>query len=124
MTARPGPAPVGGVHHVSLNVADNEVAARFYEEVLGFRRLARPGFGFPGTWLDTGNGQVHLLEVPDHQAPAGQHVAFEVADLDAARAAVLAHGIEVSAPSPVGEGRQAFLSDPSGNLIELNQPRP
>jgi hypothetical protein len=28
----------------------------------------------------------------------------------------------VSDPSPVGTGRQAFLHDPSGNLVELHQP--
>ena len=124
MTSEPRPAAaVGGVHHVSLNVADNEAAVRFYEDVLGFRRLERPDFGFPGAWLDTGNGQVHLLEVPDHRAPAGQHVAFQVDDIEAARSAVLAHGVEVSEASPVGTGLQAFLHDPSGNLIELNQPQ-
>ena len=30
--------------------------------------------------------------------------------------------IEVSDASPVGTGRQSFMHDPSGNLVELHQP--
>ena len=46
-----------------------------------------------------------------------------VEHLDAAVAAIRAHGIEVGTiPHLPGAGRQAFLRDPSGNLVELNQP--
>ena len=42
------------------------------------------------------------------------------------RNAAVAHirdrGVKVSEPQTVGPGRQAFLRDPSGNLVELNQP--
>jgi len=31
-------------------------------------------------------------------------------------------GVEVSEPRPVASGRQCFLRDPSGNLIELHEP--
>jgi catechol 2,3-dioxygenase-like lactoylglutathione lyase family enzyme len=115
---------LGGVHHVSLNVSDTEEAARFYEEALGLTRIERPDFGFPGAWFDTGRGQIHLLEVHGHTAPDGQHFAFQVDDIDAVVAALVDRGVEVSPPSAglAGAGRQAFLKDPSGNLIELNQP--
>ncbi|MEM9748397.1 MAG: VOC family protein, partial [Actinomycetota bacterium] len=54
--------------------------------------------------------------------PAGQHFAVGVDDLDAAIAAINACGVEVSAPTHVGDvARQAFLKDPTGNLVELNQ---
>lgn len=113
---------ISGVHHVSLNVADVDAAVAFYEEVLGFRRRHdRPDFGFGGAWLDAGSHQVHLIEAP---APSdlGQHVAFAVADLDAAVAEVRHRHVEVSDPGPVGTSRQAFLHDPSGNLVELHEP--
>jgi catechol 2,3-dioxygenase-like lactoylglutathione lyase family enzyme len=114
---------LAGVHHVSLNVGDAEVAGRFYEETLGLARIERPDFGFPGVWLDAGGTQIHLIEVADHVAPEGQHFAFRVDDLDGTCAALRDRGVEVSDPFPVpGAGRQAFLKDPSGNLIELNQP--
>ena len=52
----------------------------------------------------------------------GQHFALLVDDLDAAVAELRDQGLEVSDPSPVGPGRQAFTADPAGNMIELNQP--
>ena len=46
-----------------------------------------------------------------------------VDDLDDAIASLRAQGITVDPiPETPGAGRQAFLVDPSGNLIELNQP--
>ncbi len=115
---------LGGVHHVSLDVADVEDAGRFYEEVLGLTRIERPDFGFPGAWFDASGTQVHLIEVGTHEAPTSQHFAFRVDDVDAVCAALVDKGVDVSPPSAgfPGAGRQAFLKDPSGNLIELNQP--
>lgn len=110
-----------GVHHVSINVADVDEAAAFYVEVLGFQpRSDRPDFGFPGAWLDAGDQQVHLIQAPPPD-DRGQHFAVLVADLDAAVAELRAGGAQVSDPGPVGTSRQAFLHDPSGNLIELHQ---
>lgn len=111
-----------GVHHVSINVADVEEALAFYVEVLGLRvRDDRPDFGFGGAWLDVGEQQVHLIEAPQPE-DRGQHFAMRVADIDGAVAELRALGATVSDPSPVGTGRQAFLHDPSGNLVELHQP--
>ncbi len=111
-----------GVHHVSLNVDDAEAAIAFYTDVLGMtERGDRPDFGFGGAWLDVGDQQLHLLEVPVPD-DRGQHFAVIVADLDAAVAEVRAKGVTVGDPSPVGAGRQAFLHDPAGNMIELHQP--
>jgi glyoxylase I family protein len=110
------------VHHVSINVRDAEEAAQFYVAQLGLvRRGDRPDFGFAGAWLDAGGQQVHLIE-GDPPAAVGQHFALQVGDLDAAIAELRGRGVKVSDASPVGTGRQAFLSDPSGNGIELHQP--
>lgn len=111
-----------GVHHVSINVADAAEAVEFYTGVLGMKvRDDRPDFGIGGAWLDIGEQQVHLIEtdVPDDR---GQHFAIRVAELDATIAELRGRGVDVGDPSPVGSGRQAFLRDPSGNLIELHQP--
>lgn len=113
---------VAGLHHVSINVTDVDAARRFYVDVLGLtERDDRPAFGFAGAWLDAGPQQIHLI-AGDVPPSVGQHLALHVADLDAAVAELRARGIEVSDPSPVGPGRQSFLTDPSGNLVELNQP--
>jgi glyoxylase I family protein len=111
-----------GVHHVSINVDDVTAAAAFYVDRLGLtQRTDRPDFGFGGAWLDAGAQQVHLIEAP-LPADRGQHFALRVADLDATIDELRAAGLEVSDASPVGTGRQAFLHDPAGNLVELHQP--
>jgi catechol 2,3-dioxygenase-like lactoylglutathione lyase family enzyme len=117
---------LGGVHHVSLDVGDVDAASRFYRDVLGLTPIERPDFGFPGAWFDAQGTQVHLIEVPSHTAPTSQHFAFRVDDIEAVVAALVDKGVDVRGPSDGfrGAGRQAFLKDPSGNLIELNQPDP
>ncbi|HCB34281.1 MAG TPA: hypothetical protein DEP69_03725, partial [Acidimicrobiaceae bacterium] len=116
---------LGAVHHVSVNVPDVDAAAAFYTDVLGMEVLDRPDFRFDGRWLRTGAGaEVHLIEVADWVPPAGQHWAFGVGDIDAAVAELRSHDVEVGDPVAVGGtgARQAFFSDPAGNMIELNQP--
>ncbi len=112
-----------GVHHVSINVNDVAAAATFYVDVLGLtRRDDRPDFGFDGAWLNAGDQQVHLIagSVPKGE---GQHFALHVADLGGTIEELRASGITISDASPVGTGLQAFLADPSGNLVELHQAR-
>lgn len=109
------------VHHVSINVSDVEAALAFYVDRLGLTaRTDRPDFGFPGAWLDAGNQQVHLIQ-GDAPPNVGQHFAVQVADLDAAIAELRAGGVDVTDVFAVGPARQAFLSDPSGNGIELHE---
>jgi catechol 2,3-dioxygenase-like lactoylglutathione lyase family enzyme len=110
------------VHHVSINVDDVEAARRFYVDVLGMtERSDRPAFSFDGAWLDAGDQQLHLIEA---EVPPGngQHFAIRVDDLDAVVAELRGKGIEVSDPKPVATSRQAFVSDPCGNLVELHEP--
>jgi catechol 2,3-dioxygenase-like lactoylglutathione lyase family enzyme len=109
------------VHHVSINVDDVDAALAFYTDVLGLeRRTDRPDFGFGGAWLDAGGQQVHLIEGTLPSA-VGQHFALRVEDLDGTVAELRGRDVEVSDPRPVGSSRQAFLADPSGNLVELHQ---
>jgi catechol 2,3-dioxygenase-like lactoylglutathione lyase family enzyme len=110
-----------GVHHVSINVDDVDAALAFYVDTLGLSpRLDRPDFGFPGAWLDAGAQQVHLIGGTPPPAQ-GQHFALLVDDLDGAVGHLRDRGLQVSDPTPVGLSRQAFLSDPSGNQVELHQ---
>ena len=116
---------LGPVHHVSINCADVEATAPFYTEVLGMKTLERPDFPFNGRWLQTGGGgEVHLIEVEGWHPPKGQHWAFRVDDIDATVAELRDRGVEVKDPKalPGTTARQTFFFDPSGNMIELNQP--
>ena len=113
--------PITRLNHAVLYVRDVERSVRFYTDVLGFRpRTDRPDFGFGGAWLDAGPQQVHLIEAPP-PPNVGQHFAVQVEDLASVITELRAAGVEVSDASPVGTGLQAFLSDPSGNVVELHQ---
>lgn len=116
---------IGGIHHVSLNVADTERALAFYRDALGLAVVPRPDFPFAGAWLDAGDGrQVHLIETATVPPDLGQHVAFAVGDIDAAIDAIRGAGYEVGEPRTVADTtiRQTFTRDPDGNRVELTQP--
>jgi glyoxylase I family protein len=109
------------LHHVSINVRDVAAALDFYTGTLGLaQRDDRPDFGFGGAWLDVGGQQVHLIE-GDVPEGLGQHFAVEVSDLDTTVEELRGRGVKVSDPVPVGSNRQAFLRDPSGNSVELQE---
>lgn len=115
---------VQDLHHVSINVTDVERAVSFYADVLGLQRLPRPDFDFDGAWLGVPGGrQVHLIQA-DVPADLGQHVAFAVDDIDGAAIVLRGLGVTVNGPFAIGDSaaRQAFLADPDGNRLELNQP--
>jgi glyoxylase I family protein len=111
-----------GLHHVSINVRDVGAALDFYTRLLGLtERTDRPDFSFGGAWLDAGDQQVHLIDAdvpPSH----GQHFALAVTDLDSAVAELRGQGVAVTEPVTVGRGRQAFIHDPAGNRVELQEP--
>jgi len=89
------------------------------------KTLERPDLPFNGRWLQTeGGGEVHLIEIEGWQPPKGQHWAFRVEDIDATVAELRDRGVEVKDPRelPGKIARQTFFFDPSGNMIELNQP--
>jgi catechol 2,3-dioxygenase-like lactoylglutathione lyase family enzyme len=112
-----------GIHHVAICVDDADTAKTFYCDVLGFTPITtRPVEFGAGHWLDAGGQQVHLMEVAERVANPG-HFALRVDDLTTAMADISAAGVKVDRIAHMqGAGQQAFLHDPSGNVIELNQP--
>jgi catechol 2,3-dioxygenase-like lactoylglutathione lyase family enzyme len=109
------------VHHVAVNVTDAEESIAFYTDVLGGTvRPDRPDFGIGGAWIDMGATQVHLIELAGPPA-MGQHFALLVDDLADAVAELRAKGLSVDDPSQVGNDLQTFVTDPSGNAIEIHQ---
>jgi glyoxylase I family protein len=110
-----------GVHHVAICVADAQQGLAFYRDVLGMTQLPRPDIG-PGFWLDAGGQQVHLMQ-SEAAPPGANHFAIRVDDIDAAVADLQDQGVEVHrVPLIAGSGHQAFLHDPFGNMVELNEP--
>jgi catechol 2,3-dioxygenase-like lactoylglutathione lyase family enzyme len=111
------------IQHVALEVRDLGEAIAFYA-LLGLTPTDRPAsFGDDGAWLAAGSAQLHLtVKENADAAETSQHVAFQVDDTDASVAELREHGVLIPDAFDIGAGRQAFLRDPSGNLIELNQP--
>ena len=117
---------VGGLHHVSLIVADTARALAFYQGILGLEiDRSRPDLGFPGVWLALGDRQLHLLELPNPDPVDGRpehggrdrHTAVTVSDLDGFARRLERGGIPYSMSR---SGRRAlFCRDPDGNAWEL-----
>lgn len=117
---------IQSLHHASVLVSDTARALHFYHDLLGLPiDDSRPVMDFPGAWLWAGNGQIHLLELPERLAgmrPGGHggrdwHIALEVNDLEAIKQA-LEHDRIACTVSRSGR-RALFCRDPDGNAIEL-----
>lgn len=117
---------VRAIDHCSLIVADTGKALEFYRGILGLEvDESRPDLGYPGAWLQVGEGQIHLLEVPNPDSVENRpehggrdhHLALQVS--------VLAELIERLQRAGIGyskskSGRVAlFCRDFDGNAIEL-----
>jgi predicted enzyme related to lactoylglutathione lyase len=139
--------------HTNLVAQDWETLARFYEQVFDCQPVP-PERNLKGRWLKEGTGVagaeirgIHLrlpgygndgptLEILQYNRmerrlptaanrPGFGHVAFAVADVTAARDAVLAAGGgtvgRVASTTVAGAGRLtfAYLTDPEGNIVEV-----
>lgn len=99
-----------------------EEARKFYNKIIGLQLIDRPDkiFGNAGYWFNIGNIQLHIGVEPA-LARSIRHTAFEVADIDEARAILVKHQIEIM-EEPVIPGRTRFaFIDPFGNRMELLQ---
>jgi glyoxylase I family protein len=113
--------------HASISVGDIDQAVAFYEALLGFERIERPDFGFPGAWFRVGSLAVHLTTGGHMRGadaplrPNDPHFAVAVTgDLDRFLDRLRNSGVEVFelANSPAAL-RQTFVKDPWGNVIEF-----
>lgn len=104
---------------LGLVVCHTETADGFVE------RMLPAGEAFVQTLEATGPGVVQRFV--DRRGPALHHVAFEVADIDAAVAELVAAGVRMvdAEPRPGGMGTRIAFVHPSacaGLLVELVQP--
>lgn len=116
-----------GFHHVHLSVPDPPATLAWFHEHLGGERGRLRGV-IDGVRY----GPVWLFASPSATAPAPSasraimSLAVDVANVDAAAAALNARGLKlVSGPAQAGPVRYAFVDDPNGVRIELvTHPRP
>ncbi len=126
-------ATVSGYSHVAISVTDLDAARDFYCDILGFEVLPRPDFGFPGLWLRVGSLQLHLAvaDEPPSPGPGFPHFALYVPtdEFDATIESMRSAGVKMlgEPSSRVDFGttvHAAFVTDPSGNVIELTDVGP
>lgn len=147
---------LSATHHFSVTVADLERSLRWYANALGLEMLSRQRSDNAYTRAIVGMDDAVLevaflglpgdsqprLELIEYVEPRGEppslatnlpgvaHLAFEVADIDAALERLAAAGTEpVNPPVEIDRGvnrgmRACYLRDPDGFTIELMEPPP
>jgi catechol 2,3-dioxygenase-like lactoylglutathione lyase family enzyme len=120
------------LHHVSLVVTHLAAAKVFYGDVLGLPELPRPPFDFDGAWYAIGDRQLHLIVHPTAKTLRGTtsidsrdgHFALRVDDYDKTLAYLRSRGVTVRENREnVTPWAQLQITDPDGNVIELNVER-
>jgi methylmalonyl-CoA/ethylmalonyl-CoA epimerase len=130
---------IGRLNHVAIAVPDLAAASAKYSDLLGAsvgHPQSLPEHGVTVVFIDTGNTKVELLEPLGVDSPiAGfmaknpgggmHHICFEVPDLAAAAATLVAGGARVlGAPKIGAHGRPVVFLHPKdfdGTLIELEE---
>jgi glyoxylase I family protein len=130
MSVTTRPVVISGFSHVAISVNDLDAARHFYCDLLGFEELPRPDFGIAGAWLRVGDLQLHLI-VLDEPRVGSAHFALHVpteafaGTIEALKAAGAELRGEPSSRSDFGRTVwAAFLTDPSGNAIEITNVGP
>lgn len=117
-----------GMHHGSLIVQDLARSINFYCQILGLKESAlRPEMPYKGAWLDVGQQQIHLLNLPRTEQSRHQpehvgrdrHLALQVNNIAIILQQLKKNNIAFSMSK---SGRQAlFCRDPDGNGLEFIQ---
>jgi catechol 2,3-dioxygenase-like lactoylglutathione lyase family enzyme len=117
--------PIRGVYEVAIRVKDLARAETFYREVLGLTEGLRDARR-PWVFLWAG-GQAGMIVLQEDQGDwPTQHLAFTIApaDLEAATAALQAHGVAVRGPVLHAwmPATSVYFADPDGHALELCAP--
>ncbi len=120
------------IHHAAIIASDYDRSRRFYVDLLGLAVIAENYRAERGSWkLDLGlpqGGQIELFSFPNPPARTSRpeacglrHLAFSVANIEAAIAHLKAAGVAVE-PIRVDEftgARFTFFADPDDLPLEL-----
>jgi catechol 2,3-dioxygenase-like lactoylglutathione lyase family enzyme len=104
------PPVLGPVDHVGYLAADIEASVAEFTDLLGapiVRRFERPQYSLQGVYLGAAHGDIEIYNFTDpelNRARLGDaqlrldHVAYEVADIEASAAAMRRAGVRFSGP--------------------------
>ncbi len=137
MTIATNDKPDFRIDHIMLRVSDLDATLKFYIDVLGMEVLRRneyPEGKFTNTFIGyQGEDDGVTIELtynweqsePYDRGNAWGHFALKVSDVYATAEYLKQHGVEfIKEPSPMKNGTRiiAFIKDPDGYPIELNEP--
>ena len=119
---------VGVLDHFNIRTRKLDETVRFYRDILGLEKGARPNFAFPGAWMySEGKAVVHLVDISKTDEPQKpdsgvvHHVAFASQGFSVMKQRLEAKGMAFdSRQVPGGDLWQIFVDDPNGVMIELN----
>jgi len=126
----------GRVNHIAFKVTDVDKSRAFYETVVGLKKIPRPKINIPGEWYQLGENALHLIGGERKAAgidPTGPHVAIQVDNIDETKrtleglgityldAAALMKDLKLSPEQMKMVGKQVWVQDPDGNVLELQQ---
>ena len=130
---------IGRLNHVAIATADLEAASALYRDALGANVSAPmdlPEHGVTVVFVELPNSKVELLRPLGAGSPIAKfldrnpdggihHICYEVADLAAAEARLIAHGARaLGAPKIGAHGKPVLFLHPkdfSGALVEIEQ---
>ena len=144
---------IRGMHHISLATSDMDRFVAFYRDLLGLtldRVSPIPGGFEPFETIvgmrptagevaqfQLGNMQMEVFCYREPKPKAGErrpacdvglrHIAFDVKDIGAEYARLVAAGVEFISPPqhlPLGGVTSCYFYDPDGNIVELQEIHP
>lgn len=133
------PLPLVQVNHVSYAVRSPLITARFFEKVLGFKRLRRPlsfETTFDGAWLCGLGMEIHLIQETENAPPSppssptasnnntldprANHISFLTENIDDVILALKCRNVAFQEFAP-DNIRQLFFKEPASDiLIEIS----
>ena len=117
------------LHHVSIPVTQLGRAKHFYGDILGLQEIPRPAFDFAGAWYQVGDRQLHLIVHPGTRTLRGTteidsrdgHYGLRVRNYRQTLEHLDARGVVYrDKPRNKTPWPQIYVTDPDGNVIELN----
>ncbi len=115
--------PFSAIDHVQLAMpaGGEDVARRFYGDLLGMMELSKPVelAKRGGCWFGSGVVQIHLGVEAEFRPAKKAHPALRCSDYDGLTASLREAGIEVKDDASIPGVRRCHIADPFGNRIEL-----
>ena len=101
------------INHITYNVKDKGQGPwHGTRKILGLKQIPKMVDSDHLYWLQLPSGaMVHIIENPDAPSAPSHHTAFEVDDIDRARDAIMAKGVEVTDIQTRHDGQQACLPE-------------